>query len=60
MVSVERMARVVGRVMCCKRFDDVEFDTGITREAVEGEVGIPCGIVVCCVVYYALYNHTCN
>jgi hypothetical protein len=45
-ISVERLPCVVGRVMGCKRLDDVEFYAGIAREAIECEIGVALGIVV--------------
>jgi predicted MFS family arabinose efflux permease len=50
-VAVEAVAGIVGGVVGCKRFDDVEFDEGVLGEAVEREVGISCGVVVGGVVY---------
>ena len=51
MVAVEAVAGIVGGVVGCKRFDDVEFDEGVLGEAVEREVGVSCGVVVGGVVY---------
>ena len=51
MVAVEAVAGIVGGVVGCEGFDDVEFDEGVLGEAVEREVGVSCGVVVGGVVY---------
>lgn len=45
MVAVERLAGVVGGVVVCEGFDDVEFYEWVLGEAVEGEVGVAGGVV---------------
>lgn len=39
-VAVERLARVIGWVVVCKCFYDVEFDEWVLGEAVKSEVGV--------------------
>lgn len=51
-VTVEGVACVVGGVVFCKGFDDVEFYERVVGEAVEGEVGVACWVIVCRVVDY--------
>lgn len=53
-VAVEGLACVVGGVVFCEGFDDVEFYERVVGEAVEREIGVACGVVVRCVVYYAV------
>jgi hypothetical protein len=52
-VAVEAVGGVVGGVVGCEGFDDVEFDEGVLGEAVQGEVGVSCGVVVGGVVDYS-------
>ena len=54
MVAVEGVTCVVRGVMFCEGFDDVEFYERVVGEAVEREIGVACGVVVRCVVYYAV------
>jgi len=45
-VAVERLASIVGRVVLCERFYDVELDEGVLGEAVESEIGVARRIVL--------------
>ena len=53
MVPVEGLRGVVRGVVRGEGLDDVEFYAGVAGEAVEGEVRVPRGVVVCGVVYDA-------
>lgn len=56
MVPVEGLRGVVRGVVRGEGFDDVEFHAGVAGEAVEGEVGVSRGVVVCGVVYDAGFS----
>ena len=44
-VAVEGLACVIGGVVVCERFYDVELDERVLGEAVKGEVGVARGVV---------------
>ena len=44
-VAVEGLAGVIGGVVVCERFYDVELDERVLGEAVKGEVGVARGVV---------------
>ena len=44
-VAVERLASIVGRIVLCKSFDNVELDEWVLGEAVKSEVGVAGGVV---------------
>ena len=44
-VAVERLASIVGRIVLCESFDNVELDEWVLGEAVKSEVGVAGGVV---------------
>jgi hypothetical protein len=54
-VAVEGMARIIRRIVLCKRLDDIELYSWVAREAIESKIGVALGIVVGGIVDHATW-----